>query len=282
MSDQSYYYFLNISYLGTDYHGWQIQDEQNVPTIQGALVGALEKIFSLNVEKIIGSGRTDRGVHAINQYASLKINRDIPVESMSKALNDSLPVTIFVKKIWKTREFIHPLANILSKNYIYLFSTKVGRPFYSDRFLTLGRNINIDLMKSAAKLFEGTYNFSDFKCQGTETLTDIKTVSSCQIMAANDYKFKNDLPVNLSGDLWLLSICADGFLKQMVRMIMGALCAVGKGALRLEELELALKNAPTTKRYGAVAGSHGLYLMDTQYSWQFNNEMFGDSAPASL
>jgi tRNA pseudouridine38-40 synthase len=258
-------YQLTISYCGTDFYGWQAQDQQNLPTIQGTLSAAFEKVYNLQVEKIIGSGRTDRGVHAINQYVSVVLSREIPAESLARALNSVLPPSIWVKKAIKTKEFIHPLADIISKHYVYLISKNDVRPFFHDRILHITDNCDFDRMSKAAKIFKGTYDFSDFKCQGTETTTSIRTIQECRYVPLSEFELCDQLAINHSG-VWALSIMANGFLKQMVRMIVGALLSVGRGTLHEDELIKALANGPTGKRFGRVAEPQGLYLLNSEYS----------------
>lgn len=251
-------YKMNLSYDGRAYFGWQIQDQEI--TVQGTLNNALKKIFKSDV-KTVGAGRTDTGVHALFQVVKVTVPFYIEENSLVKALNANLPQDIRVNSCILSSEEFRPTNDAIKKTYYYLFSNEeVTTPFQKDLLPNISYELDFEMMKKACSLFIGTHNFSDFKCVGTETKSDIRTIFECTLDGPHHDTFQELFP-----KYYKISISADGFLKQMVRLIVGAIWNVGMGKVTLTELEEALKT-PKGKRFGPVAPSFGLYKAAVFYS----------------
>lgn len=252
------YYQLKISYDGHSYYGWQIQP--NVKTVQGELNRALEEITKSSV-KTIGAGRTDTGVHALGQIVKIECDLEISPEALIKALNSLLPKDIRVLECsLSTKDFL-PTSHAKQKTYHYLFSNqKEVNPFALNYLSNISYELDFDLVREACKLFVGTHDFSDFKCTGSEVSSNIREIYKCEITGPHLDTLNGIFP-----PYYKLEICGNGFLKQMVRLIVGALWNVGRKKTSLQEIELALKT-PQDKRLGIVADACGLYKSEVDYS----------------
>ena len=243
---------LTLQYNGADYLGWQRQKDFH-PTVQETLEKELTSLYKYPITTI-GSGRTDTGVHSLCHIVIFEnlSSIDIPYEGVKLALNASLPRDIRVLLVEDAKDF-HPLADISRREYRYLFTNNSvasafqGLLIYNHRF-----ELNIEQMQNIAKLFEGTHDFTDFHCKGSDTKTNIRTIFECSI---------NECVMDFHGILpshYYLKIVGDGFLKQMVRSIMGCLFKAGEGKLTSSEIALALKT-PSGKMLAPVASPCGLY-----------------------
>lgn len=252
-------YKLTLQYKGTHYQGFQIQSSGK--TIQGEINRALEILAKSNQIKSIGSGRTDTGVHALAQVMRVDIPVDIPEIGLVKGLNSQLPADIRVMKAeYCGREF-HPIFSSISKEYNYVFATtEYLSPFATELMTHFPYELNIDLMREGCTLFCGEHDFINYQCTGTEVDTTVRKIFSCQIEKHNSTGHW----AHLAQEYYVLSICGEGFLKQMVRLIMGALWSLGKEKITLSDLKKSLEG-PIKNRLGATAPPEGLYLKSVEY-----------------
>lgn len=241
---------MTVAYVGTRYRGWQIQ--KNGETIQGVLENRLARICQTHI-RVHGSGRTDSGVHAVGQVAHCDVpesKRHIPWQ---KALNALLPQDIAILDAAEVPETFHARFSVLSKRYAYTLWTN---PTYTlpnrTPFVWAVRNLDFEAMDQAAALLCGTHDFSSFQNAGTEVKGTVRTLLSVT---------RTPGP---SADEWNFSFHADGFLKQMVRNLMGLLVEVGHGTLTPENARKILAGCDRTLA-PATAPPQGLSLEFVEY-----------------
>jgi tRNA pseudouridine38-40 synthase len=238
-----------VEYDGSAYRGWQRQ--KNGVSIQQVLEEAIKKITSQKVS-VIGSGRTDAGVHALNQVASFRCATKLPVNNIYRGMNSVLPEDIVVKEMEEVPFEFHAQRDVKSKIYVYKICNQKLRP-------ALGRNyswfVRFDLdfakMRQAAKYLIGTHDFSCFCATGTDVLDRVRTIKNIEI--------KNGQEGNIE-----IIVEAKGFLKYMVRNIIGTLVEVGRGKREPEEMKKIIASRDR-KIAGATAPAHGLFLMEVKY-----------------
>ena len=237
---------------------WQIQDHQK--TVQGELNRALKVISKSDDIKSLGAGRTDAGVHALGQVARIDIPFEISEKALLKALNSNLPETIKVAEVKKLEKHFHPIGESKGKQYQYIF-TNLDRPLPHGQGLISNYRfkLDIDAMSRAAAHFLGEHDFKNFECQGSEVLTTIKTISKCTIEKIES----GDGPLSF-GNYYCITVEGSGFLKQMVRLMVGAIWEIGRGKRTLEDLDAALR-LESLKRVGPVAPASGLYMSKVFY-----------------
>tara|TARA_Y100000590_G_scaffold470726_3_gene668782 strand:- start:69208 stop:69978 length:771 start_codon:yes stop_codon:yes gene_type:complete len=252
-------YKLIIQYKGTAYQGWQIQPQGK--TVQGEVNKALAKISKCEDLKTIGSGRTDSGVHALGQTVKATISLEIGNDELKRGLNSLLPDDIKILAVERANESFHPIGDSEWKEYIYLFSTNRETSLFHSDFLSIyPYQLDIERMKKACELFVGRHDFADFQCVGTEVNSTTREIFECELV-----EFKSDWGIfPPSEDVFSLRVKGDGFLKQMVRLMVGTLWNIGLSKTHLEELESSLA-APTGIKLGAVAPAQGLYLNKVFY-----------------
>jgi tRNA pseudouridine38-40 synthase len=238
-------YFLDIAYNGTKYHGWQVQ--QNAHTVQHELNNALQKLFQYPVETL-GSGRTDTGVHAVQQFVQMELDKELSEEHILK-LNGILPNDIVIKKFFKVREDVSARFDAMSRTYHYKICP-VKDPFHRGLAYLFYKELDIDKMNKAAK--------SLFKYKDFQAFSKVKTSVDhflCDIIKA-EWKKKNGLMV--------FEIEANRFLRGMVRSIVGTLIEVGLGRMSLTEFEKIIQSKDR-KNAGRSVPAEGLYLMKIKY-----------------
>lgn len=256
------YYQITLCYKGTHYLGWQNQITP-LKTIQGTLEFALKNICHSDQVKSIGSGRTDAGVHALAQEVKIEIPLEISCIGLQKALNSHLPQDIRVLNVVTCSAQFNPTYDAVWKEYVYLFSLEeIVNPFGGDLMVFHPYKLDIELMQKACALFIGKHDFINFQCVGTEVKSTVREIFHCRLTAEkNTSSFLSQIiPAH-----FMFEVRGSGFLKQMVRLMVGSLWAVGQGKLSLEELQKHLKEKQD-KRPGIVAPPHGLYLKKVNYS----------------
>lgn len=254
----THHYRLVLQYKGTRYLGWQIQPAQAGVTVQGELNKALEKISKSVQVRTLGAGRTDAGVHALGQVVKVSMVLQIAPENLLRALNVNLPDDIRVLEASLSDEAFFPTVQAKSKEYHYRFTfTQTFTAFQNDLITNYPFELNLQKMQEACKLLIGTHDFSNFFCEGTEVSHHVREIYECEILhVAQDYWM---LPSH-----YVFRIVGNGFLKQMVRLLMGAVWNIGRGKVSLQELQEAL--APKkVKRLGPVAPPQGLYMVRVNY-----------------
>ena len=241
---------ITISYDGTAYSGFQIQANAN--TVQAELERALAVIYKEPV-RIYGAGRTDAGVHALGQVANFMAPFTIEADKLPHALNCLLPDDIAVTAAHEAEENFHARFDATGKLYSYSID-RATHPQVLKRLYSwhMAEPLDLDMVKAAAALFEGTHDFKAFQAAGT-TITD--TVRTIYSVGISDDPKEQMLTLKFRGR---------GFLYRMVRMITGTLVRVGRGKLELTEVEAALsgKNPAAS---GPTALSHGLCLEKVFY-----------------
>lgn len=252
-------YKIIVQYKGTHYQGFQVQSTG--ATIQGEINSALRVLSKSDEVKSVGSGRTDAGVHALAQVMRVEIPVDIPVQNFVRAMNSNLPDDIRVISASAATKEFHPIFSAQSKEYNYVFTTdEVISPFARELMSHFPGNLDIKMMRKGCQIFCGEYDFINYQCVGTEVESTVRKILSCELV-----RFESEGHWgNLAGEYYVLKIVGNGFLKQMVRLIMGALLNLGKGKITLEDLEKSLKT-PLKNRLGATAPPQGLYLKEVHY-----------------
>ena len=239
---------LTIEYDGKDFNGWQKQP--NKLNIQGEIERAIYNITKEEVD-LIGSGRTDAGVHAWNQIANFKTNSNISIEKMAIAINSQLKNSIVVKKAEEVDERFHSRYNAKRKTYRYVINnTEYGSAIYRNLEYHFPIKLNVEKMQEAAKYFEGEHDFKTFKSSGTSGKNSVRTIYKAEV--------KTD------GERILIELTGNGFLYNMVRIISGTLLDVGLGKIEPSEIEDIINSKDRTKA-GKTLPAHGLYLVKVNY-----------------
>ena len=239
---------LTIEYDGKDFNGWQKQP--NKLNIQGEIERAIYNITKEEVD-LIGSGRTDAGVHAWNQIANFKTNSNISIEKMAIAINSQLKNSIVVKKAEEVDEGFHSRYNAKRKTYRYVINnTEYGSAIYRNLEYHFPIKLNVEKMQEAAKYFEGEHDFKAFKSSGTSGKNSVRTIYKAEV--------KTD------GERILIELTGNGFLYNMVRIISGTLLDVGLGKIEPSEIEDIINSKDRTKA-GKTLPAHALYLVKVNY-----------------
>ncbi|TPN81264.1 tRNA pseudouridine(38-40) synthase TruA [Aquimarina algicola] len=239
-------YFLELSYNGSPYHGWQRQP--NAVSIQEVLENALSTILRFKTE-IVGAGRTDTGVHAKQIMAHFDSDHDLNVESLIYKLNSILPAEIAIQSLYEVDKDAHARFDAVSRSYEYCINLTKD-PFLIKKSYYMKRSLDLNLMNEAAKLL---LNYTNFKCF-SKSKTDVKTYN-CTITEAIWERNKDNL---------IFKISANRFLRNMVRAIVGTLIEIGEGKLDLEDLVDIIKSE-NRSRAGYSVPAHGLYLVEVKY-----------------
>lgn len=257
---KTYSYKVVLEYFGTHYFGWQKQKGKKLPTIQGTLEEALRKLIGQEGFFTMASGRTDAGVHALGQIVKIDIPVPIPPENLPRALNKLLPDDIRLREASLCESSYHPIFHAKSKEYRYYFSFDKPASILENLFIQeLEGNFHMDLMKRACSLFIGEHDFSHYYCEGSPVKSPVRKIFECEILKGRG------LPDFVRPHL-ILRVRGNGFLKQMVRLMTGAIWDMGRERLSLEVLERSLKNPEKiSKRHlNAVAPPKGLFLYEVE------------------
>ena len=252
-------YKIMIQYKGTRYQGFQIQAKGI--TVQGEINSALMALSKSDEVKSVGSGRTDAGVHAFAQVMRVEIPVYIPPENLAKAMNSHLPHDIKVVHAELSPLNFHPIYSAKSKEYNYVFSSQAAMtPFANELMSHFPYDLNIELMREGCKLFCGEHDFINFQCTGTDIESTVRKIETCELIHyASDGHW-----ASLAPEYYVLRVVGNGFLKQMVRLIMGALLSLGRGKITLGDIEKSFE-VPLKNRLGATAPPQGLYLKIVHY-----------------
>ena len=234
---------LCLRYDGSRYHGWQVQ--KNDITVCQTLEQALEKTCGERLHAV-GCGRTDAGVHALRYCANFKSETRIPLERLPLALNARLPDDIAVLEAVEVDAGFNAIGSCIKKEYIYkIWNSTVRDPFLEKRACFYPQSLDLERMCRAAAAFEGTHDFRAVRSVGTETKTTVRTVHWCR--------------VEREGPLLTVSVCADGFLYNMCRAIVGTLVYASYGKLEPEDIPALLEKGDR-RLTGPTMPPQGLYL----------------------
>jgi len=248
---------LTIQYDGTGFLGWQRQARG--PTVQEELEKALSVMTGETVS-VIGSGRTDAGVHALGQVANFKTKSNIPLSGLVKGLNSLLPRQIAVTEALEVPLEFHAIRDAVAKEYEYrIISAKTRQPLWENRAWVITRPLDLEGMQAAATHLTGTHDFSSFMASGSQVKTTVRTIHTLEVSCSIDECFP---PVK--GQHYQITVAADGFLRYMVRNITGILVEVGLGKRDPDAVRHVLK-ATDRCRAGPTAPAQGLYLMRVMY-----------------
>ncbi|MDR3628365.1 MAG: tRNA pseudouridine(38-40) synthase TruA [Ignavibacteriaceae bacterium] len=239
-------YKLIIQYDGTEYCGWQIQN--NAPTVQQVITDKIEVITGRKVN-LIGSGRTDSGVHALGQAASFKIEDEIDIYKFKYSLNAVLPFDISILEMNKIDEEFNARFSAKRRSYVYLFSN-FKSPFYQKYSYYYHEALDCDYLNKICKTFLGKKNFTSFARKNTETVNKVCNVYDARWKATNGLK--------------IFYIEADRFLHGMVRTIAGTLLRASKERADGKYIEDIL-SAQDRESAGEAVPAKGLFLYKVKY-----------------
>lgn len=248
-------YFMHLAYLGTDFCGSQIQP--NVRTVQGVLNDAFAALFGMTC-RVTSCSRTDSGVHAIAAALTVELPGGIipiPPEKLALAVQCHLPPDVAIFDVALRPDIFHVRHDVVEKEYLYRICNRpvhdpfsVGRAWFFPRYLD---GTAVERMNQAAGYLVGKHDFAAFQAQGSPVATTVRCMTHCE--------------VNREGDEILVSVRADGFLYNMVRIIVGTLVDVGIGRKEPEELPAIIQSCDRT-RAGMTAPPEGLYLHRVFYN----------------
>lgn len=250
---------LTIEYDGTNYHGWQSQT--NAVTVQYVVKRAIESLTGEDCD-LVGSSRTDVGVHALGQVANFHTNSGIPGEKFAYALNNLLPEDIVIRESEDVSPDFHARFSSKGKKYRYLiYNSRKPSALLRNRAALVHLPLDIEAMQKALPYFLGRHDFSAFRASGSDTKTSERTITGISISENS-----NALPGPCSKDSKLieLEVSGDGFLYNMVRIIAGTLIYVGNGKIKYDDIP-AIIESRDRRRAGQTAPAHGLYLVEVYF-----------------
>jgi tRNA pseudouridine38-40 synthase len=271
---------LILSYNGTNFHGWQIQRNSisKSRTIQGEINRAFSQLCSVDISEIktLGSGRTDSGVHAIGQVCKLILPIELPLKAILNGGNSLLDPDIRIIEAHLSSEDFHPVRDAFWKEYQYFFTLESKNfqvdplfPFLKDKIVYLPhKNLDIETIQESMDVFLGTHDFQNFRCQGTNTLTTTRTIYFIDLIKVPT----NNLFTNLNPSYYVFRIVGNGFLKQMVRLMVGSLWELGEKKIKRKDIESYLLAKEFLKsKLAPTAPAHGLYLKEVNYQAPFEH-----------
>lgn len=237
-------YKLVIQYDGGRYKGWQrLGGGEN--TIQGKIENVLSELVGKDIE-IIGSSRTDAGVHAYGQIANFKIHEEIPEKEIQNYLNKYLPQDISIIEVSKVQDRFHARYHVVDKTYVYkIWNEHYPNPFMRKYSMHVEEKLNIDDMKRGAQFFLGTHDFTAYSNAKSKKKSMVRKIYAIHIEEKNGF-------INIS-------VRGNGFLYNMVRKIVGTLIEVGLGAIIAESIPNIISSKERNQT-GRIAEGTGLYL----------------------
>ncbi len=267
---------LTLQYDGTNYNGWQIQPseisdfrfqisdykkQKSIITIQGVIQDAIKKITGEDV-KVIGAGRTDAGVHAIEQAASFKTLSTMQADIIQRALNANLSDDIRALEAKDVKIDFHPRYDAKSKIYFYVISNSCCiSPFLCRYAWNIGHKLDLDAMRRAIEPLKGRHDFSAFRASGCGAKNSARTILDVSVEKIEHLDF---MSARLSGVFFKIRIEADAFLRHMVRNIAGTIVEAGKRKIKSEDIE-GIMLSKDRKNAGAAAPAKGLFLERVNY-----------------
>ena len=239
---------LKLMYVGTAYHGWQVQ--KNAVSVAETLEKALSTVVCHPV-KCTGAGRTDAGVHAEVYIAHFHTRSSIPTDRIPLAVNTRLPDDIVVVKATEVPEHFNAIGSCLRKEYTYrIYNSRLGNAFYVNRAWFYPKHLDESIMQRAADCFVGTHDFSAVRAVGTEVRSPVRTVHYFNITR--------------TGDLIECRVCANGFLYNMVRAMVGTCVYAAEGKFAPEDVSAILESRNRTAA-GPTVPPGGLYMTQLWY-----------------
>lgn len=239
---------LTIKYDGSAYHGWQVQ--KNAITVQQVLQNAIEKVFGNRLD-VIGCSRTDSGVHANMYCLSIDTDMSIGCENVIMAINGYLPKDVAVVDCKEVDLDFHPRYDVKTKQYVYkVYNARIRDPFLADYALHYRVPIDADYLNEEAQAFVGEHDFCGFCSIDSDVENTVRCVKS--------------FSVERDGDMVNFTVEADGFLYNMVRIMIGTLLFVNEGKIKQGEISSVISSKDRTKA-GKTAPPQGLYLNRVNY-----------------
>lgn len=239
-------YLINIKYDGSEFYGFQIQND--VRTVEGEITLVLSKIFDENI-KIVGCSRTDRGVHANDFYFHFDSLKEMDIDKLKYSLNNMLPEDIYIKSVKLVSDNFHARYSVKDKEYKYVINTGEYEPTKRNYELEYNKPINIELLEKASKHLVGEHDFKAFSSDNEKENT-VRRVNYIRIE-----KVKTHVNIYIN---------ANGFLKYMVRNIVGLLLEINEGKKKIDDIESIIQSKDRTK-LGMCAKPSGLYLNKVNY-----------------
>ena len=233
---------LFLKYNGTAYHGWQVQ--KNAVTVGETLEKAVQTVVGHRAH-VTGCGRTDAGVHAL-EYVCHTEKIDIPNERLPQALNAHLPPSVSVKRARTADENFHARYSCIGKEYLYkIYNSRIRDPFSVGRALFYPEPIDVEALSFVSEELCGTHDFRAFMAQGSKIVDTVRTVRHCTL--------------SRNGDFVYLTVSADGFLYNMVRIMVGTVLDAARGKYLRGDIQKIIASGDR-KNAGFTAPAHGLYL----------------------
>jgi tRNA pseudouridine38-40 synthase len=261
---------LTLAYDGTDFSGWQVQPGR--ATIQGTVS---EAIFQITDETRLpqGSGRTDAGVHALGQVATVALESPIPCRGLQIALNDTLPRSIRVVAVEEVADDFHARKSARAKTYEYrIYRGDVCSPFAARFVYHHPWPLDEDAMIEAAGYVTGEHDFTSFAAvDPEERALPSGQNEECSSPTADDSRIRTNVRTifasewHREGDEFIYQVRGSGFLHHMVRNLVGSFLLVGKGTLHPEDISRIIEARSRSANAGATAPASGLYLMNVEY-----------------
>lgn len=241
-------YRIDFAYDGTNFNGYQLQP--NLRTVQNELEKATSYLNRQTYTSVQSSGRTDKGVHALNQVAHFDLEIDIPLDKIKRGLNSNLPEDIHIIKVRKVSNHFHARFSSKKKEYIYKINVGEYNPMERNYIYQYNRPLDIDKMKEAIHYFEGTHDFTSFVSTEDERENKVRTIIK------TDIKKKKDVVE--------ISFQANGFMKYQVRNMVGLLISIGSGKKVPSDVNKIIEAKDRTESV-KTAPSEGLYLKKVWY-----------------
>ena len=238
-----------ISYNGAAYHGWQVQE--NSLTVQKVVQDAIEKVTGFRND-IVACSRTDAGVHANNFYFHMDNELDITPSNMRRAVSGNLPLDIEIKSVFEVAPSFHARYCARAKEYIYkIWNSKIRNPFLNNLVWTYYRKLDLDKINFASKYLIGEHDFTSFCSAKSGVIDKIRNIYSIEIVE--------------NADMLEFKLVGNGFLHNMVRIIVGTLVNVSECLIKPEEIENIIKKRDR-RAAGKTAPPQGLYLNNVIYN----------------
>lgn len=252
---------LKLMYVGTAYHGWQMQ--KNAITIQEVLNGALSKLLKQTI-KCTGAGRTDAGVHAETYIANFRGACSIPLDRLPLAVNALLPPDIVVVSATEVSPDFNAISSCIKKEYTYrVYNSRIRNAFYVNRAYFYPKHLDEEIMARAAEHLVGTHDFKAMRDVGTPTRTTVRTCHYFNVARNND--------------LIELKVCANGFLYNQVRVMVGTVLYAAEGKFKPEDIDGILARGNRTEA-GPTVPPDGLYMTKLWYREPVGLDTDGEGA----
>ena len=238
-------YLMNITYDGSKFYGYQIQ--KNKTTIEGEIEKSLSKILNQNINTI-GASRTDKSVHAINQYCHFDYDKELNIKKLTNSLNKLINDSVYIKKIKKVNDSFHARYDVKSKEYIYKINMGEYNPIEKDYVLQYNKSINKELLNNFIILMNGKHNFRSFTSDKDK----------------DNYERDLELSYKIQNHILFLKFKSTGFLRYMIRNIVGLLLDINDGKKKLDDIKYIFDSKNRCSLGKCISGC-GLYLNKIEY-----------------